>query len=94
MHHHIEWLQNVIFDWCTNIVVNMKKQLTDFKMRSKKSSSYVSILIALYFEWILGLRPRVTLPLSHPHKTRLTRWGDVLVRYGGGEIRVAFDDDF
>ena len=63
-------------------------------MGKKEKNGDVCIITALLYERIVVLRLRVTLPLSHPHETRVTRWGDVLVRKGGGVTRASFDDEF
>ena len=74
--------------------MKMKKQLYDYKLGKKKNVGYSSILTAFLFERVPALSPRVRLPPSPPHDPRLTRWGDVFLRQGGGETRGRFDDEF
>ena len=72
----------------------MKKQLNDCKLGKKKKFEYPSILMTFFFECVLALSPKVNLPHPNPHDLRITRWEDVLVRQGGGDIRGGYDDDF
>ena len=95
MHLGVECLRNMVFDWCSGLSINIKKQIIDCKLGKKKNFDYPSIILtAFFFERVPALSPKVT--LSHPHscELRLTTWRDVLVRQGGGDIRDGYDDEF
>ena len=86
MHLEVECLRNAVFDWCSCLNINMKKQLNDCKLAKKKNFGYPNILTTFFFERVSSLSPKVTLPHPHPHEPRLTRWENVLVRQAGGDI--------
>ena len=44
---------------------------------------------------MLGLSPAVPLPVRSPCQPRLSRWGDIFLRQGGGgSVQSVYDDDF
>ena len=94
MHLGVESLRNVVFDWCSGLVINMQKQLNDCKLGKNNNFEYPSILMDLFFECVPSLSPKVTLPHPHAHDPRITKSVDVLVRKGGGDILGGYDDDF
>ena len=79
MHLGVQCLRNIVFDWCSILVINMKKQLTDCNLGNKNNFKYPSILVAFFFKQVPTLSPTVVLPHPHPRDPRLTRWGDVFV---------------
>ena len=74
--------------------MNMKTQLHDCNLGKNIFFGYSSIPVAFFFDWIPTFSPRVRLPPTPPCEPRLTQWGDVFLRQGGGEIWGGFDDDF
>ena len=60
----------------------------------KKFFGYYSILAAFFFEQVPTLNPKVRLPPAPLCELRITLWGDVFLRQGGGEIQGSFDDGF
>ena len=73
----------------------MKRQLSDCKRGRRKNFGYSSILVALFFERVLGLSPTIPLPVRSPRQPRLSRWGDIFLRQGGGDtVHSVYDDDF
>ena len=89
----MEFLRNVVFDWCSSLVINMKKQLNYCKLGKNKNFKYPIILTAFFFDHFPALIPKATLPRPQPCEPRITRWEDVLVRQGGGDIQGGYDDD-
>ena len=91
----IECLQGATFDWCSGVIPIMKKQLSDCKRGRRKNFVYSSILVAFFFERVPSLSPAVPLPFSSPHHPRLSRWGEISLRQGGGgSVQSVYDDDF
>ena len=72
----------------------MKKQLSDCRIGKKKNFVYVSILVAFLFKRVPSLILAVTLPPYPPRDPRITWWGDVFLRWGGGEIQGDYYGDF
>ena len=73
----------------------MRKQLSDCKRGRRKNFGYSSILVAFFFERVPGLSPAVPLPVRSPRQPRLSRWGDIFLRQGGGgSVQSVYDDDF
>ena len=41
-----------------------------------------------------GLSPVVPFPVRSPHQPRMSRWGDIFLRHGGGgSVQSVYDDD-
>ena len=80
MHVGVECLRNVIFDWCAEILVNMKHQLIKCKKGKNNNFGYGRILTILFFERVPCFRSRENLPFVDCHKPRLVRWSEVFVR--------------
>ena len=56
---------------------------------------YSSILVAFFFERVPSLSPTVPLQVRSPRQTRLSRWGGIFLRQGGGgSVQSVYDDDF
>ena len=73
----------------------MRKQLSDCKRGRRKNFGYSSILVAFFFERVLGLIPALPLLVHSPRQPRMTRWGDIfLCQGGGGLVHCVYDDDF
>lgn len=85
----------IVFDWCTTLLINVKKQLTSIKKSNTKHFGYGTILCTLFFERIWGLRPKVLSTISGLRDPHIGRWDDLMKRIGGGEVpKTNFDDDF
>ena len=87
-------MTGVVFDWCSGMEIIMNKQLSDCNLGKNKNIGHASIFVAFFFERVPALSPRERLPPSPPCEPRITQWGDVLLRQGGGKIRGGFDDEF
>ena len=73
----------------------MKKQLSDCKRGRRKNFSHSIILVAFFFERVPGLSLAIPLPVSFPRQPRLSKWGEIFLRQGGGgSIQSVYDDDF
>ena len=57
----------------------------DYRRGRKNNFKYARILVFFFFERFLSLSLVVTLPPCPPCDPRLTRWGDIFLRYGGGD---------
>ena len=51
--------------------------------------------MAFFFERVPGLSPAIPLPVRSPRQPRLSRWGEIFLRQGGGgSVQSVYDDDF
>ena len=67
MFYLVECMRPTVYDWSTTLLINMKQQLSDCKMGRVHKFSFSNILITFFFQLVLGLSPRVDIPL---HKVR------------------------
>ena len=73
----------------------MKRQLSDCRRGRRKNFGYASILVAFFFERVPAMSPVIPLEIIHPRQLRLSRWGDIFLRQGGGDVvQSMYDDDF
>ena len=63
MFYVMECMRPTVYDWSTTLLSNMKQQLNDYKMGRVQNFSFSSILSMFFFEHVLGLSPRVDVPL-------------------------------
>ena len=72
-----------------------EKQLSDYKRGRRKNFSYSSILVAFFFERVLGLSSVVPLLVCSPRQPRMSRWGGIFLYNGdSGSVQSVYDDDF
>ena len=91
----VDCMHGALYDWCSGVFPIMKRQLSDCKSGRWNNFGYSSILVAFFFERVLGLSPAIPLPVRSPHQLRLSRWGDIFLHQGGGDIvHNVYDDDF
>ena len=91
----VDCMQGALYDWCSGVIPIMRKQLSDCKRGRRKNFGYSSILVAFFFERVSGLSPAVPLLVRSPRYPRLSRWGDIFLRQGGGgSMQSVYDDDF
>ena len=77
------------------MILIIRKRLSDCKRGRRKNFGYSSILVAFFFERVSGLSPTVPLPARSPRQPRMSRWGDIFLRQGGGgSVQSVYDDDF
>ena len=51
--------------------------------------------MVFFFERVPAIIPVKPLPYFSPHQTRLTRWGEVFLRQGGGRsVQGVYDEEF
>ena len=75
----VECLQRTVFDWCSGVIPIMKKQLSDCKRGHHNNFGYSSVLVALFFERVSGLRPAIPRPIRSPCQPRMSRWGEIFL---------------
>ena len=91
----VDCMQGALYDWCSGVILIMRKQLSDCKRGRRKNFDYSSILVAFFFERVPGLSPAVPLPVCSPRQPRLSRWGEIFLHQGGGgSVQSAYDVDF
>ena len=82
----LECLEPTVFDWCTAVCNNMKRQLGNCRRGESKQFGYGSILVPLILERVPAMRLQtmaVDAPRT-PQETRATRWARIMPRGGGG----------
>ena len=82
-----------LYDWCTTLLINMKKQLTSIQKDKTNHFGYGTILMTFFFEKIPGLRPKVISSIYSPRDPRISWWDDLMKRLGGGEVPHTTQDD-
>ena len=91
----VDCMQGALYDWCSGVIPIMRKQLSDCKRGMRKNFGYSSILVAFFFERVPGLSLVVPLPVHSPRQPRMSRWGDIFLRQGGGgSVQSVYDNDF
>ena len=63
MFYAVECMKPMVYDWSTALLGNMKHQLSECKMGRVRNFGFSSILSTFFFECVLGLSPRVDVPL-------------------------------
>ena len=91
----VDCFRGTLHDWCSGIAPLMKRQLSDCRRGRRKNFGYASILVAFFFERVPAMSPAIPLEIRHPRQPRLSRWGDIFLRHGGGDVvQSMYDDDF
>ena len=91
----VDCIQGALYDWCSGVISIMRKQLSDCKRGWRKKFGYSSILVAFFFERVPCLSPAVPLLVRSPHQPKMSRWGEIFLRQGGGgSVQSVYDDDF
>lgn len=84
----------IVFYWCTQLLTNMKNQLTSIYMGQINNFGYVTILCSFLFEKVPRLRSKVLSTIRNL-RSWMGRWVDLMKQLGGGDFpRMAFDDEF
>ena len=53
------------------------------------------MLVSFFFERVPGLSPAVPFLVRSPRQPRLSRWGEIFLRQGGGgSVHSVYDDEF
>ena len=63
MFYAVECMRPTVYDWSTALLGNMKHQLSECNMGRVRKFGFHSILTMFFFQHILGLSPRVDVPL-------------------------------
>jgi len=91
----VDCFRGALYDWCSGVLPIMKRQLSDCRRGRRKNFGYASILVAFFFERVPAMSPAIPLQARHRRQPRLSRWGDIFLRQGGGDIvHSVYDDDF
>ena len=64
MYYAVECMRPTIYDWSTTLLSNMKHQLSECKAGRIRNFGFSNILSTFLFERVLGLSPRVDVPLN------------------------------
>ena len=94
MFYAVECMRPIVYDWNTVLLRNMKQQLSDCKMGKVRNFGFNSILSTFFFERVLGLSPRVDVPLHGVRDPAQWRWADVMCRLGGGRVSNPYPAKF
>jgi hypothetical protein len=78
MFYSVECLRHIVHDWCTSLLANMKSQLTNCKQGRKRNFGFASILCSFFFEWVIGLSPRVEISPHRPCDPAMSQWIEVM----------------
>ena len=94
MFYAVECKRPTVYDWSTELLSNMKQQLSNCKMGRLWNFGFSSILSTFFFERVLGLSPRVDVPLHGVQDPAQWRWADEMCRLGGGRVSNPYPADF
>ena len=78
MFYAVECMRPMVYDWSTALLGNMKHQLSECNMGKVQNFNFSSILSTFFFEHVLGLSPRVDVPLHEVLDPSQRRWVDVM----------------
>lgn len=82
MQYRLECLEPKVFNWCGEVLLGMREQLTKVKNGKLKNFSYASILIGFSLEKIPLLQPQyVSLGLPPLTEPRMQRWFYLMARH-------------
>ena len=90
----VDCFRGALYDWFSGVLPIMKRQLFDCRRGKRKNFGYASILVAFFFERVPAMSPTIPLQVRHPRQPRLSRWGDIFLCQGGGDIvQSVYNDD-
>ena len=82
-------LAGVYYAWGQMFLTCVQRQLTAVK-ESGKGFCYGSFLCAFFMERVPTLRPRVPVRAGGLREPRMVRWGEMMHRRGGSDVRQYF----
>jgi hypothetical protein len=94
MFYAVQCMRPTVYDWCTTLLTNMKGQLIECKQGSKRNFGVASILCSFFFEWVLGLGPRVEILPRGPCDPAMAWWTEVMRQQGGDRVPTPYNEDF
>ena len=91
----VDCFRGALYDWCSGVLPIMKRKLSDCRRGRRKNFGYASILVAFFFERVPAMSPAIPLQVIHPRQLRMSRWGDIFLHHGGGDVvQSVYDDEF
>ena len=81
MFYVVECMRPTVYDWRTTLLGNMKHQLNECNMGRVQNFSFSSIMSTFFFERVLGLSPRVDIPLHGVRYPAQWRWAEAMRRF-------------
>ena len=94
MFYVVECMRPMVYDWSTTLLSNMKHQLSECKEGRVWNFGFNSILSTFFFERVLGLSPRVDVPLHGVRYSAQQRWEDAMRILGGGRVANSYPANF
>ena len=94
MFYVVECMRPTIYEWSTTLLSNMKHQLSECKVGRVRKFGFNSILSTLFFKHVLGLSPRVDVPLHGVRDPAQWHWADAMRKLGGGRVSNPYPADF
>ena len=94
MFYAVECMRPTIYDWSTTLLSNMKHHLSECKVGRVRNFRFSSILSMFFFEHVLGLSPRVDIPLHGVRDPSHRHWADAMRRLGGVRVANPYLADF
>ena len=94
MFYAMECMRPTIYDWSMTLLSNMKHQLSECKVGRVQNFGLSSILSTFFFKRVLGLSPRVNVPLHGVRDPSQRHWADAMRILGGGRVANPYPADF
>ena len=88
MYYAVECMRLTIYEWSTTLLRNTKHQLNECKVGRIQNFRFSSILSTFFFERVLGLCPRVEVPLHGVRDPSQRHWVDAMHKLGGGRVAM------
>jgi len=85
----IDCFRGTIFNWCNDVLANMKGQLTREKNGQLKTFGYGPLVVSFALERVPMLIPQhLTVEIGAPREPKLTHWVTVMTRHPDEGARV------
>ena len=94
MFYAVECMRPTVYDWSTTLLRNMEHQLSECKAGRVQNFGFSRILSTFFFQRVLGLSPKVDVPLHGVRDLAQRRWADAMRKLGGGRVAKPYLADF